>query len=141
MCKHRCERDNRGVKLVHQKPYPSMCVVSMALIQDPSSLVRLTFSSNPSMKSHPHLSVDSGGAVYGLPEQVCLSLGLMLHRHTCAVRLRDSCKASRCRSDRSNKLVISAYVPIGSSLVAIKETFYQKLHDLLRTAKRGDIGI
>lgn len=59
----------------------------------------------------------------------------------CAVRLRGSCKVSKCRSDERSLFVVSAYAPTDCSPDTVKDEFYHQLHVLLRKASKTDIVI
>lgn len=55
--------------------------------------------------------------------------------------LGDSCKVNARRFDRRKLRVVSEYAPTVCGPDAIKDTSCQKLHDVLRTARRDDIVI
>ena len=125
-----------------------VCCIQETRIQDSSSIIRLTPPSDPSVKFHLRLSGDSEAATSGLAgvgvalsdrAEAALLDWIPVDSRLCAVRLRGSCKVNSRRSDRRNLFVVSAYAPTDCSPDAIKDVFYQKLHDLLRKANRADI--
>lgn len=58
-----------------------------------------------------------------------------------AIKRRSPSKINCHRSHRCNLLVVSANEPTDFKAGALNDCFYQRLHNLLRTGKRGDIVI
>ena len=127
-----------------------VCCLQETRIQDSSTIIRLTPPSNQSVMFHLRLSGDPEAQASGLAgvgvalserAEAALIDWIPVDSRLCAVRLRGSCKISSRRQERRNLFVVSAYAPTDCSSDAVKDTFYAKLHDLLRKAKRGEVVI
>lgn len=117
-------------------------------IQNSSSVIQLIFPSSPSGESHLRLSKSpkaeaSGVASVGValnkrPESALLDW-IPGDSRLWAVRRRGQWKVNRPRLDRRNLFTDTAYEPTDFSPNAAKKTFCRTLHDLLRTARRGNM--
>lgn len=66
---------------------------------------------------------------------------ISIDRSPCAVKLGGLCKVNGLRFDTSNLFAVSAYTPTDCSLDTVKGSFYQIVHNLIRTTRLGDIVI
>lgn len=124
-----------------------VCFNQETLIQELSSVIRLTSPPSPSLKFHLRLSGDprataSGVAGFGVVvsrrAEAALIFWIPVDNQLCALRLRGSCEVNNRRFDGSNLFVVSVYVPIDYSPEAVKDTLYQKPYYHLRTARPGN---
>ena len=127
-----------------------VCCLSETRIYDSSSVKRLSAPSNSSRSYYLRLSGDdeaaeSGQAGVGIVLSSIAEASLLewipVDSRLCAVRLKGSCRRSRLREETRNLFVIAAYAPTDCSSDAVKDGFYQRLHDLLRTIPRSDVVI
>ena len=124
-----------------------VCCLSETRIQDSSSIIRL--STSPSSRIfHLRLSGDTEAAVSGQAgvgialssrAEPALLEWIPVDSRICAVRLKGSCRKSRFRTETRNLFVVAAYAPTDCSSDAVKDDFYQRLHNLLRSVPRTDI--
>lgn len=111
-------------------------------IQDFSSVTQLTSPSSHSADLHLPGTLEvvpSGFAGVGeaLSERAMAVLldWIPVESPPCAVKFRSSCKVNSRHSEGHNLPVISPYAPTDYSPGAVKDTFYQKLHELLQQGR------
>jgi hypothetical protein len=127
-----------------------ICCLSETRIQDSSSVIRLTSPANSERTFHLRLSGDteamaSGQAGVGIAlserAEAALLDWIPIDSRLCAVRLEGSCKVSRQKNRKRGLFVVAAYAPTDCSPDAVKDRFYERVHDLLQKAPKSDIVI
>lgn len=136
-----------GIGLYANDP-SNQCFVSKRLAFKTAAVIRLIASARPSVKLHLCISwhpeaaapgFADAGVAFGERTKAAPHDWILVDSCLCAVRLIGSCKVdSRC-CGRRNLFIVSAYAPKDCSSEAMKDTFYQKLHDLLCTTGRRDM--
>ncbi|CAH8657151.1 unnamed protein product [Dicrocoelium dendriticum] len=133
-----------------ETPSVDICCLSETRLQDSSAVIRMASPVNSDAKYYLRLSGDPESAAIGQAgvgvvlsarAESALLDWIPVNSRLCAVRLRGSCNVSRRRDVKRALFVVSAYAPTDCSQDAVKDSFYQQLHELLRSSKRTDIVI